>query len=174
MNAMPPAEAAIRAEALSVDAERHFNETPGKLWIPNAIPRNNNVGFAYSSVEQAFPAAPVPWQPLGATDMRQTDQDNTQIGKVVAIGALAFRRRETGEPWPEGAWCQIGDFVRVPKYQGDRSVVEIEVEDIEYDEKDRKRVVRTKDTVVFVCFKDLAIIGKYETAEAALRDRAFI
>ena len=194
MNAMPPAEAAIRAEALSVDAERHFNETPGKLWIPNAIPRNNNVGFAYSSVEQAFPAAPVPWQPLGATvmvqirqalrrtqgglvidsDMRQTDQDNTQIGKVVAIGALAFRRRETGEPWPEGAWCQIGDFVRVPKYQGDRSVVESVVEDIEYDEKDRKRVVRTKDTVVFVCFKDLAIIGKYETAEAALRDRAFI
>jgi hypothetical protein len=29
------------------------------------------------------------------------------------------------EPWPEGVWADIGDFVRVPKYGGDRFEVKI-------------------------------------------------
>ena len=109
------------------------------------------------------------------SNQRQTDHDNTQIARVRAVGPLAFRSRDTGQLWPEGAWCKVGDFVRVPKYQGDRSVVEIEVEDFEIDDTTgRKRTVKTRDTVVFVAFKDLAIIGRYETAEDALIDRAFI
>ena len=29
------------------------------------------------------------------------------------------------EPWPEGVWADKGDFVRVPKYGGDRFEVAI-------------------------------------------------
>lgn len=54
-----------------------------------------------------------------------TEHDNTQIGKVIVIGPVAFRNRDTLDPWPEGAWAKVGDFVRVPKYGGDRFEVPI-------------------------------------------------
>lgn len=53
-------------------------------------------------------------------ETRETDQWNTQIGKVIAVGPLAFHNRNEMKPWPEGAWCKPGDFVRVSKYGGDR------------------------------------------------------
>jgi co-chaperonin GroES (HSP10) len=190
--------AAARAQALADDAAEHFASGRPGLWTPpgpSSLPRNNNIGFEYESEDQAFPAAPIPWQPLGTLVMvqirqpllrstgglvidannRQTDHDNTQVGKVVAIGPLAFRNRETGQLWPEGAWCAIGDYVRIPKYQGDRSVVEITREDHDIDDRTGKRIAKTvRDNVVFVAFKDLAIIGKYADAAAALAARAFL
>ena len=42
------------------------------------------------------------------------------IGKVVAIGPLAFKNRDTMQPWAEGAWAELGEFVRVPRWGGDR------------------------------------------------------
>lgn len=56
-------------------------------------------------------------------DTRETDGWNTQIARVTAVGPLAFHNRNTLEPWPEGAWCKPGDFVRVSKYGGDRMAV---------------------------------------------------
>jgi co-chaperonin GroES (HSP10) len=53
-------------------------------------------------------------------ETKETEKWNTMIGKVIAVGPLAFRMRETMQPWPEGAWAQVGDFVRVPKWGGDR------------------------------------------------------
>jgi co-chaperonin GroES (HSP10) len=53
-------------------------------------------------------------------DTRATNQANVQVVKVISIGPVAFKNRETLEPWPEGAWCQVGDFVRVGKYTPDR------------------------------------------------------
>lgn len=44
----------------------------------------------------------------------QTEFDNTKVARVVAIGPGAFRSRETLELWPEGEWCQVGTFVRIP------------------------------------------------------------
>lgn len=44
----------------------------------------------------------------------------TTVGKVIAVGPLAFRDRSTLDQWPEGVWAQIGQFVRVPKHGGDR------------------------------------------------------
>ena len=38
------------------------------------------------------------------------------IGRVVEIGPLAFKNRETMESWPEGSWASVGDYVRVPKW----------------------------------------------------------
>lgn len=58
-------------------------------------------------------------------EARETEKWNTQVGKVIAMGPVAFRNRTTLEPWPEQAWCKVGDFVRVPKYGGDRFEVPV-------------------------------------------------
>lgn len=94
----------------------------------------------YDSLEEAFPVADPALEPFGsdiivqlrtpklrtgggiilADETRAIDADNTQVGKVIALGPLAFHNRETLQPWPEGAWAKPGDYVRVPKYGGDR------------------------------------------------------
>lgn len=50
-----------------------------------------------------------------------------KLAKVLKVGPLAYRDRTTFEPWPEGPWCKVGDYVRVGQYGGDR--VEIKVPD---------------------------------------------
>lgn len=94
----------------------------------------------YDSLDDAFPKADPALEPFGsdiiiqlrtpklqteggiilADETRAVDADNTQVGKVIAVGPLAFCNRETLQPWPEGAWVKIGEYVRVPKYGGDR------------------------------------------------------
>ena len=91
-------------------------------------------------LEQAFPDADAGIRPLGSRVLVQIrtpetktrggiiltegDKDttmwNTQVAKVISCGPLAFRNRNTAELWPEGAWCSEGDFVRAPRYGGDR------------------------------------------------------
>jgi co-chaperonin GroES (HSP10) len=53
-------------------------------------------------------------------ETKENEKWNNMIGKVVAIGPLAFKNRDTMQPWAEGSWAEIGDFVRVPKWGGDR------------------------------------------------------
>ena len=36
--------------------------------------------------------------------------------KLIAVGPLAWRNRETGERWKGGAWAKEGDWVIVPKF----------------------------------------------------------
>lgn len=60
-----------------------------------------------------------------AGETREFEKFNTQVAKVVALGALAFKKKDTLEPWPEGVWADVGSFVRVPKYGGDRFEVAI-------------------------------------------------
>jgi co-chaperonin GroES (HSP10) len=81
-------------------------------------------------------------------ETRETEKWNTMIGKVIDIGRLAFRNRETMEAWPEGAWAQVGDFVRVPKWGGDRWEIDFE------DEKG------AKGKALFTFFNDHELIGK--------------
>ena len=59
------------------------------------------------------------------SESRDTEKWNTQVAKVISVGPLAFKNRNTQESWPEGQWCKPGDFVRVPKYGGDRWEVPI-------------------------------------------------
>lgn len=58
-------------------------------------------------------------------ESRETDQWNTQAAKVIAFGPVCFCNRTTLEKWPEGDWAKVGDFVRVPKYGGDRWWVDV-------------------------------------------------
>ena len=80
-------------------------------------------------------------------DTKETEKWNTMIGKIIAIGPLAFRMRETMAPWPEGAWAAVGDFVRVPKWGGDRWEIDFEEDG-------------AKGKALFTFFNDHELIGK--------------
>jgi co-chaperonin GroES (HSP10) len=87
---------------------------------------------------------------------RDTEKWNTQVARVVSVGALAFKNRNTMDPWPEGSWCGAGDYVRVPKYGGDRWEVPLS----------------NGESALFVIFNDLDIIGQVTGDPLAIR--AFI
>lgn len=101
--------------------------------------------FHYDTLEDAFPVADPMLEPFGTDvlvqlrtpktrtkgglyvpeETRETEMWNMQVAKVIAIGPVAFRNRETMEPWPEGAWARPGEYVRIPKMGGDRFWVEV-------------------------------------------------
>ena len=94
------------------------------------------------ALEEAFPVCDPGVYPLGSRILVQirtpetkskggiilteSDKDtqmwNTTVAKVIATGPLAFHNRDTLKRWPEGDWCEVGDYVRVPRYGGDRWV----------------------------------------------------
>jgi co-chaperonin GroES (HSP10) len=49
-------------------------------------------------------------------DDLKTEYDNTSVAKVIAIGPMAFKSRDTGAPWPEGEWFKVGDYVRLSQH----------------------------------------------------------
>lgn len=53
-------------------------------------------------------------------ESRDQEKWVTTVAKVVSLGPLAFKDRRTMTPWPEGVWAEVGQFVRVPKFGGDR------------------------------------------------------
>jgi co-chaperonin GroES (HSP10) len=80
-------------------------------------------------------------------ETKEAEKWNTMIGKVLAVGPLAFRKRESMDPWPEGAWAQVGDYVRVPKWGGDRWEIDFEIDG-------------SKGKALFTFFNDHELIGK--------------
>ena len=130
------------------------------------------------AMAEAFPAVNAGIQPFGSRVLIQirtpkktsaggiiidihgsneTEKWNTQIGKVVALGPLAFKNRDSMATWPEGEWCKAGEYVRVAKYGGDRWEV---------------KIPGTNDSAMFVIFNDLDIIGQVTGDPLAIR--AFI
>ena len=87
---------------------------------------------------------------------KDTEKWNTQIAKVISVGPLAFKNRNTMDSWPEGSWCKEGDYVRVAKYGGDRWEVNLP----------------NGEAALFVIFNDLDIIGRVEVDPLSIR--AFI
>lgn len=75
------------------------------------------------------------------------------VAKVIEIGPLAFRKRDTMEPWPEGSWCEVGDYIRVPKWGGDRWEVPLPGQE----DADKQR---PKETALFMILNDHEIIAK--------------
>jgi co-chaperonin GroES (HSP10) len=92
-------------------------------------------------------------------ETKETEKWNTQIAKVIMLGPLAFCNRETGKPWVEGMWASAGDFVRVPRWGGDR--IEVKVEGSE-------------DKALFCTFNDHELISVIDDAETALKIINFI
>lgn len=89
-------------------------------------------------------------------DTVETEKWNTQVGRVVALGPLAFKSRDKMSDWPEGAWAKVGDFVRASKYGGDRWEVADE----------------SGEPVLFAIFNDLDLIAKVTGNPLAMK--AFI
>jgi len=124
----------------------------------------NSIEFGYDSLDEAFPPCDAGVKPFGSrvlcqirtpktktkggiilsNDIRETEHYNTQVAKVIDIGSLAFKNRNTMESWPEGSWCEVGDFVRVPRYGGDRWSVKTE----------------GGEEAIVVIFNDLDLVGK--------------
>lgn len=133
-----------------------------------------------NALAEAFPAADAGVQPFGSrvlvqirtpktmtsggiilhSESRDTEKWNTQVAKVVSVGPLAFKNRNTMTQWPEGSWCGVGDYVRVPKYGGDRWEVPLGAKDGQ------------PESAMFVIFNDLDIIGQVTGDPLAIR--AFI
>lgn len=78
-------------------------------------------------------------------DIQEVEKWNTQIGRVIAVGPIAFKNRTSMDKWPEGEWVKPGDFVRVPKHGGDKYEVEL----------------ANGDTALFVTFNDHEMIAKW-------------
>ena len=82
----------------------------------------------------------------------------TTVGKVISVGPLAFKNRETLEAWPEGTWAKAGDYVRCPKWGGDRW-------EFSLDENDPD-----SDLARFVIFKDRELIAAITGDPLSFRD----
>lgn len=128
----------------------------------------NKIDFGYDSLDEAFPPCEPGVEPLGSRvlvqvrtpksktkggiiltrEVQETESYNTQVAKVLMIGPLAFKNREKMTPWPEGAWCNPGDFVRVPKYGGDRWTVKV------------KKPDGSDDEAILIIFDDLNLVAK--------------
>ncbi len=62
-------------------------------------------------------------------ETKETEKWNNMVAKVISLGPLAFRNRDTMETWPEGTWVKEGDYIRVPKWGGDRWEVKVPGDD---------------------------------------------
>jgi co-chaperonin GroES (HSP10) len=47
---------------------------------------------------------------------QQTEYDNTKVAKVIKLGPLAFKNRDSGKDWPEGRWFDVGSYVRLSQH----------------------------------------------------------
>lgn len=111
---------------------------------------NEPEAFSDADIAWAFPSVDPGAKPLGGRilvqlrrtkkktsgsgiilveETKETEKWNNMVAKVIEIGPLAFRNRDTNEPWPEGSWCAVGDYIRVPKWGGDRWEVPVPGED---------------------------------------------
>jgi len=121
----------------------------------------------YDSIDQAFPEVDPGLIPFGSRvlvqkrsprtvtkggiiisdDTQETEFWNTQVAKVITLGPVAFKNRDTLEVWPEKEWCEVGAYVRVPKYGGDTWFVDLPEE-------------TGMEKACFVLFNDLDLIGQ--------------
>lgn len=119
------------------------------------------MGISASVLEEAFPEVDPGVRPFGekvlvqlrmvrtrtaggialVEDTRNFNRDVCAMGKVVALGPIAYKNRDTGVAWGEGTWCKPGDYVRVIRYGGDRF----------------RRQLNEDDFVEFVILKDYEV-----------------
>ncbi len=142
---------------------------------------NEPVAFNEAELAWAFPSVEPGAKPLGGRilvqlrrtkkrttgagiilveETKETEKWNNMVAKVIAIGPIAFCHRDTMQPWPEGSWVSVGDYIRVPKWGGDRWEVKIPGED------------DLEDPALFMILNDHEVIAKVTGDPLAMR--AFI
>ena len=90
-------------------------------------------------------------------ETKDTEKWNNMVAVVVALGPLAYKNRDTMEYWPEGTWIQVGDYIRVPKWGGDRWEVKVPGDD-DYE-----------DPALFMILNDHEVIAKLTGDPMAMR-----
>ena len=90
-------------------------------------------------------------------ETKETEKWNNMVAKVIAIGPLAFKHRDTMQAWPEGSWCDVGDYIRVPKWGGDRWEVKVPGDD------------DLEDPALFMILNDHEVIAKVTGDPLAMR-----
>ncbi len=146
--------------------------------VPTVKPYADGQDASGTALEDSFPAVDPQFVPFGAKVLvqvrrvmrvskggiilaessKETEAWNMQVGKIRAIGPLAFKDRRNGQAWPEGMWADVGDFVRFPRWGGDRLSVPLD---------DGRG-----DPVVILIMDDHQLLGKYTGDPLAVR--AFI
>lgn len=141
---------------------------------------NEPVAFNDADIAWAFPSVDPGAKPLGGRvlvqlrrtkkkaasgiilveETKETEKWNNMVAKVIEIGPLAFKNRDTMQGWPEGSWCSEGDYIRVPKWGGDRWEVRVPGDD------------DMEDPALFMILNDHEIIAKVTGNPLAMR--AFI
>ena len=90
-------------------------------------------------------------------ETKETEKWQNMVAKVIEIGPLAFKHRDTMLGWPEGSWCEVGDYIRVPKWGGDRWEVKVPGED------------ELEDSALFMVLNDHEVIAKLTGDPLAMR-----
>ncbi len=90
-------------------------------------------------------------------ETKEAEKWNNMVAKVIEIGPLAFKNRDTMQSWPEGSWCVAGDYIRVPKWGGDRWEVKVPGED------------NLEDPALFMILNDHEIIAKVTCSPLEMR-----
>jgi co-chaperonin GroES (HSP10) len=142
---------------------------------------NEPVAFNDADIAWAFPSVDPGAKPLGGRilvqlrrtkkkttgsgiilveETKEAEKWNNMVAKVIEIGPLAFKNRDTMQGWPEGSWVVAGDYIRVPKWGGDRWEVKVPGED------------HLEDAALFMILNDHEIIAKVTCSP--LEMRAFI
>lgn len=81
-----------------------------------------------------------------AAETKANESYNNCIGRLISVGPLAFKDRKTAQPWPEGVWAGLGDYVKVNRYGGDRWSIDLE---------------DGLEPIAFAMVADSDLIGKY-------------
>ncbi len=127
--------------------KEHFPEV-----TPGAVPCGNKVLVQLRTMKSRTSGGIVM-----VNETKDFNNGNTQLARVISMGQIAFKHRETGEEWKEGAWAKIGDIVIVPRWGGFRFEVP---------------VPGTEDKAIFAVFEDytlnLVVESNFETFDSIL------
>jgi len=111
---------------------------------PGAIPLGARVLVQLRRTKKTVTSAGI----ILVSETKETEKWQNMVAKVISLGPLAFKKRDTMESWVEGTWCEVGDFIRVPKWGGDRWEVPVPSE------------TRDDDPALFMVLNDHEVIAK--------------
>ena len=123
---------------------------------PGAIPLGARVLVQLRRTKKTVTSAGI----VLVSETKETEKWQNMVAKVISLGPLAFKKRDTMESWVEGTWCEVGDYIRVPKWGGDRWEVPIPDADIH------------EDPALFMVLNDHEVIAKLTGDPLAMK--AFI
>lgn len=80
-----------------------------------------------------------------ANDTQEFNKEATVVGRIIRVGDIAFRDRNSGSVWKEGAWASPGDIVLLPKFTG---INRVEVK------------LNEEESVIFATYHDYDVVDK--------------